>query len=120
LLEQAADVRDLAFSLFVLEAYSDSIETDAALHAGIAYHRPMGGEGVRVPLGAELVQKRRRALDVGEEEGDRAGWKLRSHAGIIRRSRRAGKTHCPRTPHARACGAGRPRYARRLPRHRGS
>ena len=32
-------------------------------------------------LGAELVQQLRRPLDVGEQEGHRAGWKLRPHRG---------------------------------------
>ena len=46
---------------------------------------PVIGERSCVLLRAELVQQRRRALDVGEEEGDGAGRKLGSHDGIIRR-----------------------------------
>ena len=40
---------------------------------------PVLGERVGVPLGAELVQELRRALDVGEEEGDRARGEIAPH-----------------------------------------
>ena len=50
-------------------------------------HCPVLGERLRVGLCAELVQQRRRAFDIGEEEGDGAGRKLGAHAWIIRRCR---------------------------------
>ena len=40
----------------------------------------------RVLLGAELVEKLRRALDVGEEEGDGARRKIGAHGEIMRRT----------------------------------
>ena len=43
----------------------------------------MLGERVRVRLGAELVQQLRRALDVGEEEGDGAGGEIAPHGDRI-------------------------------------
>ena len=42
---------------------------------------PMLCQRLRVGLGAELVQQLRRPLDVGEEEGHRAGRKLGPHRG---------------------------------------
>ena len=57
-------------------------------------HRPMFGERRCIGLRAELVQQRRRAFDVGEEEGDGAGRKLEPHAGIIRRFQRTGNMRC--------------------------
>ena len=56
--------------------------------------RPMFGERRCIGLRAELVQQRRRAFDVGEEEGDGAGRKLEPHAGIIRRFQRTDNTRC--------------------------
>jgi len=38
------------------------------------------GELIGVRLGAQLVQQLGRSLDVGEEEGDGAGWEIGSHA----------------------------------------
>ena len=58
------------------------VDLDATLgSAGLADHAPVLGERVGVRLGAELVQQPRRALDVGEEERDRAGRELRAHGG---------------------------------------
>ncbi len=51
----------------------------------------MIGEYVRIRLRTELVQQRRRALDISEEEGDCAGRKLGAHAEIMRGSRIADK-----------------------------
>ena len=49
------------------------------------------------------MQELRRALDVGEEEGDGARRKLRAHAEIMRGSRIADKVAPQRTfPHTRA------------------
>jgi hypothetical protein len=39
----------------------------------------MLSERLRVPLGAELMQKLGRAFDIGEEEGDGAGRKIAPH-----------------------------------------
>ena len=50
------------------------VDLDATLvGAGVAYHRAVVGERVRVPLGAELAQQRGRSFNVGEDEGDSAG-----------------------------------------------
>jgi hypothetical protein len=38
------------------------------------------GELTGVRLGAQLVQQLGRSLDIGEEEGDGAGWEIGSHA----------------------------------------
>ena len=54
------------------------------LRTNFPHDPPMLGERVRVRLGAERVQEPRRALDVGEEEGDGAGRQVRSHSAIIR------------------------------------
>ena len=60
------------------------IDLDAAVRrARIPHHPPVLGERVRIRLGAELVQKPRRALDVGEEEGDRAGGEIAPHGDRI-------------------------------------
>ena len=40
--------------------------------ARVPDHATVLGQRLRVPLGAELVQQTRRALDVGEQERDRA------------------------------------------------
>ena len=52
----------------------------------------MGGERGCVPLSAELVEQRRRPLDVGEYEGDRSSRKFGPHDEIIRRWQRLSKT----------------------------
>ena len=50
------------------------VDLDAAVaSARLADDAAVLGERLRVGLGAELVQQPRRALDVGEEEGDGAG-----------------------------------------------
>ena len=46
-------------------------------------HAAALGEGLCVGLGAQLVQQPGRALHVGEEEGDRAGREVVSHAAVI-------------------------------------
>ena len=54
---------------------------DAALgSARLANNAAMLGERVRVCLCAELAQKPRRSLNVGEQEGDGAGREIESHA----------------------------------------
>ena len=64
------------------------VDLDPALGgARVADHAAVLGERLRVGLGAELVQELRRALDVGEEEGDGAGRKVVAHGVIIRRTR---------------------------------
>ena len=61
------------------------IDLDPAVAAArLADQAPVLGERLRVRIGAELVEQPRRALNVGEEEGDGARRKSRSHAGIIR------------------------------------
>ena len=57
----------------------DTTVTDTCL----PNHRPVIGERRSVRLHADVPQQRRRAFDVREEEGDRAGRKLGPHAGII-------------------------------------
>ena len=58
------------------------VDLDPALGGTrLADDTPMLGQRLRVGLGAELVQQLRRPLDVGEEEGDGAGRKLRPHRG---------------------------------------
>jgi len=59
------------------ERVSLSIDLDAAL-AGARFsdQAPVLGESLRIALRAELVQQLGRALDVGEEEGDRAPGKV--------------------------------------------
>ncbi|MBM2822290.1 MAG: hypothetical protein HW413_1036 [Thermoleophilia bacterium] len=47
------------------------VDFDAVVaSAGLADHATVLGERLRVVLSAKLVQKRRRAFDIGEEEGD--------------------------------------------------
>ena len=48
----------------------------------------MLGERFGIRFGAELVEEPRRALDVGEEDCDRAGRKVGSHEAIICGTRR--------------------------------
>ena len=63
------------------EGVSLRVDLDPALAAHASrIDAPVLGERVCVGLGAELVQQLRRALDVGEEEGDRAGREVVSHA----------------------------------------
>ena len=52
--------------------------------ASLTNNAPVLGERVRVSRYAEFVQQPRRALDVGEEEGDRPSREVVSHAVIIR------------------------------------
>ena len=51
----------------------------------------MVGERSGVGFCAELVEQRRRALDIRKHEGDGAGRKLRPHTVIIRRCRPTSK-----------------------------
>jgi hypothetical protein len=53
--------------------------------AGFADDAPMIRECTYVGLCAELVEQLRRALDISQEEGDGAGWEIRSRRVIIRR-----------------------------------
>ncbi len=54
------------------------VHLDAAVCRGrLADQPPVLGERRRIGLGAELVQQRGRALDVGEEKGDRAAREIR-------------------------------------------
>ena len=57
------------------------VDLDPALRGtGLADDAAVLGERIGVALGAERVQQPRRALDVGEEEGDGAGREVVSHA----------------------------------------
>ena len=77
--------------------------------AGLADHAAVLGEGDCVRVGPELVQQLRRALNVGEEEGDGAGGKVAPHM----------RHHAPKrdTRHARRGVVGR--HARKPPREGG-
>jgi len=55
--------------------------------AGFADDPAMLRQGIRVALGAELMQEPRRPLDVGEEEGDSASREIRAHGEIICQNR---------------------------------
>ncbi len=56
------------------------VHFDSALTGeGLAERPPVIRQGLRVRLRAEVVQQLRRALDVGEEEGDGAGGEINSH-----------------------------------------
>ena len=56
------------------------VDFDAAVaREGIAINRVDARPALGVGLGAELVEQLRRALDVGEEEGDGAGGKVVTH-----------------------------------------
>ena len=57
-----------------------STSTPPSVRAGLADDAPVLGERLGVALGAERVQELRRALDVGEEEGDGAGGEVVAHA----------------------------------------
>jgi hypothetical protein len=54
--------------------------------AGLADDPAVLGERLGVTLLPELVEEPRRALDVGEAEGDGAGGEVGPHCGIIRRN----------------------------------
>jgi hypothetical protein len=63
------------------ERVSLRVHLDAALcGACLADQPPVLRKRLCVRLGTEVVQEPCRSLDVGEEEGDRAGRKLRAHA----------------------------------------
>ena len=51
--------------------------------AGLADHAPVLGERRGVCLRSQLVQQLGRALDVGEQEGDRAGGEIASHEEMM-------------------------------------
>ena len=60
------------------------VDLDAALGSACLADRPaMLGQSFGVGIGSELVEQPRRALDVGEEERDRAGREIRAHSGMI-------------------------------------
>ena len=66
------------------------VDLDPAFgRARLAHDGAVLGESVGVRVRAELVQELRRALDVGEEEGDGAGREVGSHARVIIRLSRA-------------------------------
>ena len=52
----------------------------AAGHARLAYRPAVLSQSVGVGVRPQLVEQSRRALDVGEEEGDRAGREIRAHS----------------------------------------
>jgi hypothetical protein len=63
------------------------IDLDAVVAgAGRSDQATMLGQCFRIPLGAELVEQPRRALNVGEEEGDRSRREITPHNGIMRQS----------------------------------
>jgi hypothetical protein len=64
----------------VEEGISLRVNLDAAVGTErIAQETVVLGQGLGVALGTELVQEPGRALDVSEEEGDRAGGKITPH-----------------------------------------
>ena len=64
------------------------VDLDAALAgAGLADHATVLGQSVRVRVCSEVVEQTCRALDVGEEERDRAGGEVGAH-GFSRCARR--------------------------------
>ena len=66
------------------EGVALGVDLDAALaDAGITNHPTVLGKRHGVSLRPERVQELRRALDVGEEEGDSAAGKLRPHAEMM-------------------------------------
>ena len=70
------------------EGVALGVDLDPAVaRAGLAHHPPVLGQRLRVGLGAELVQEPRRALDVGEEEGDGAGREIAPQGIIMRQSK---------------------------------
>jgi hypothetical protein len=63
------------------ERVSLRVHLDSAVpRDGVANEAPMLRERFRVSVGTELVEELRRALDVREQERDRPGRKLGSHA----------------------------------------
>jgi hypothetical protein len=61
------------------EGVSLRVDLDPAVaRKCLAQHAAVRSQGFHV-AGAELMQQARRALDVGEEKGDGAGWKLVIH-----------------------------------------
>ena len=63
------------------EGVSLVVDLDPALgRARLAHDVPVLGEGVRIRFRTQLVQEQRRPFDVGEEERDRAGREIVSHA----------------------------------------
>ena len=71
------------------EGISLGVDLDPALcRARLPDDAAVLGERFGVRFGAELVEEPRRALDVGEEECDRASRKVVSHEAIICRTRR--------------------------------
>ena len=63
------------------EGVSLRVDLDPAVRCErLAQNAAMLGERLRVVLRAQLVQQPRRALDVGEEEGDGAGGEVVPHA----------------------------------------
>ena len=62
------------------EGVALGVDLDAAVGGeGVAQEAAVLGQRIGVALGAEGVEQLRRALDVGEQEGDRAGWKVARH-----------------------------------------
>jgi hypothetical protein len=57
---------------------------------GLAQQAAMLGQGLRVGLGAELVQQPRRPLDVGEHEGNGPGRQVSPHGRIMPEGCRSG------------------------------
>ncbi len=56
------------------------VDFDAVVaSASISYQAAMLGECFRIALGAEFLEQPRRALDVGEEKGDRSGGEITPH-----------------------------------------
>ena len=90
------------------EGVSLVVDLDPALgRTRLAHDAPVLGEGVCIRFGTQLVQERRRPLDVGDEERDRPGRKVMSHDAIIRRvgSRVQSRSALGRgSPPARGCG----------------
>ena len=59
------------------------VDLDAVVTgASLADHAPVLGERIGIRLCAKLVQKPRRALDVGEEERDGAGGEVARHGAF--------------------------------------
>ena len=60
------------------------VDLDAAVSGErIAQHAAVLGERLGVRVRPERVQQPRRALDVGEEEGDGAGREIRPHDAVL-------------------------------------
>ena len=92
-----------------------STSTPPSASARVANHSSVLGERLRVVVRAELVQEPGRALDVGEEEGDRARGKVGPHggascAGTLQLQRRGpnvrqSRARCRAEPRAASSGA---------------